>query len=137
MGNRSGELRIDGLTSEDHLERSQQRYALLGERGEIVPDPAECLSPTVCMERTGHLRLDFGHAQVALGLVLTERNRQDVQKRQDVVLSEHEAVEQAVRWGLLDPATLPWASMRWRIGGGSRCQEVQVTGDEVLALLDG
>jgi hypothetical protein len=96
-------------------------------RLKAVPPRAERKQPEIFL-------LDLEHAQVALGLVVVERDRQVVEEGEYCILVEPEPFEQIARRGLLDPAALVGTTGRQWIGRQADREEVLVTGHEAVAL---
>lgn len=93
-GNYSDEGGIERLTGEDRLERREERLALLAKRGQIASDARECCSAAGRTKAARDFLLDLEHAQVVLGLVVVEGDRQVVEEGQDLLLAEPELLEE-------------------------------------------
>ncbi len=79
---------------------------------------------------------DLECPQIALGLVVVERNRQVIEEGEHLVLVAQEAFEQVAGWGLGEPTALarPALLVGWWIGGQPGGQQRPVAGEEGLAL---
>lgn len=95
--NSSGKGRAERSAKEERLEGSQKRGALLVEAGQIAADARERAGSAVGAECAGHFLLDLEHAQVALRLVVVER--------------DGEVVEEVLGQGLFDPSALLGAAL--------------------------
>jgi site-specific DNA recombinase len=78
--------------------------------------------------------LDFEHAQIPLGLVVVEGDREILEEGQDLVLSHPKAFEQLARGRLLEASTLVGASLRRWIGSQPSRQERLIADEEGGAL---
>ena len=84
--------------------------ALLVQGREAGADGGEALDPGVGAEGAGDLLLEFGHAHVALGLIVVERHAQVGDEAQHIVALLAQALDEVVGRGLLDAAL----GARWR-----------------------
>ena len=79
--------------------------ALFTQCGEVGADGAEGLGTGDGTETPGGFLLEFGHTDIAFGLVVVEGHPQVGEKAQDLVGVLTQAQEKIERGGLLDPAT--------------------------------
>ncbi len=75
--------RIERLASEDGLQGSEERHALLAHRGEVASDASERLGAAVGAEGARNFLLDLEHAQILLRLVIVEGDGEVVEESQD------------------------------------------------------
>jgi hypothetical protein len=73
-------------------------------------------------------------AQVALGLVVVERDRQVIQEGKHLLLVQIQPLEQIARRGLLNAPAVASLTCRWRVGGKTGCQQRLVAGEQGLPL---
>lgn len=85
------------MVGEEGVERVEQRYALFAERREIAAQAREGVTAALRAEAAGDLLLGFEQAQIALGSVVIEGNRQVVQEGQHLFLPQPQAFEQIAR----------------------------------------
>ncbi len=81
--------------------------------------------------------MDLEPAQIALGLVVVEGNREIVQEGERLVSLQQEPCKHVARGRLGQPATLPRSTFlvrRRRIGGQPGLQQRMVAGDEIRAV---
>ncbi len=69
-----GEHWVEKLAGEDGLEDGQHYRALLAGHGQVPSDPTEGPGTGVCTEAAGDFLLDFERPEIALSLVVVERN---------------------------------------------------------------
>jgi len=127
---RSAQGGIERPTGEDGLQRSEQQVALLAKGCQIAAQARECGSTGIAAEAAGHFLLHLAGPQVALGLVVVERDRQVVEEGEHLLLAQPPTFEEIARRRLLDPSPLPRAALRWRIGGMAGGEQGLVTGDQ-------
>ena len=89
--------------------------ALLAHGGQIRAGDAESVSALDGAKASGDLLLEFGHPDVALGLVVIERNPLIVEKAQHIVGVSAQASEEIGRGRLLDPTASSGFAQRFRI----------------------
>ena len=79
--------------------------ALFTQCGEVGADGAEGLGTVDGTETPGGFLLEFGHTDIAFGLVIVEGHTRVGEKAQDLVGVLAQTQEKIERGGLLDPAT--------------------------------
>ena len=87
---------------------------LFTQRGEVGADDAEGLCPGDGAETPGGFLLEFGHTDIAFGLVVIKGHPRVGEKAQDIVGMLTQTQEKIDRRGLLDTATL------FRLGSGAQ-----------------
>lgn len=80
------------------MQRIEEGSALLMQRGEIAAQTSEGLRACVGAETARDLLLGLEQAQIPLGLIVVEGNRQVVQEGEDLSLPEPQALQQIARW---------------------------------------
>src|SRR5262249_9139418 len=125
---------IEWLAAEDRLQGSQERHALLAQRGAVAPDARERLGARILTQGAGHFLGDLDHAQALLGLVVVKGDGAVGEEGEHRRLVHPEALEQ-VAWGGLLGATLllPRWSFRRRIGRQPPGQHLLIARDEGVA----
>src|SRR5260221_9587522 len=89
------------------MHRGSDGHDLLWERGAVPPKARDRRRAAVRAERAGNLLLDFEHAQILLGLIIVEGDRQVVQEGQHLLVPQAQPLEQIARGRLLDSSPLP------------------------------
>src|SRR5262249_9665465 len=134
---RSGEHRIEGPTGEDGVEGSQKRLALLAQRRQVAADRRVRRRAVVSAKTASDLLRDLEPAQIALGLVVGEGNREVVEEDEHLVLAEEEAPQSIAGGRLCQPSALArWTGLVgwWWVGREPGGQERLVPLDELCAL---
>ena len=89
--------------------------ALFTQSREVGANDGEILGACNGAKATGDFLLEFGHADIAFGLIIVEWHAQIGEKAQHVVRVLSQTDKQIDRRRLFDTPSAPWALMRGRI----------------------
>src|SRR6266853_746168 len=124
---------------EDSSQSRQHRMSLLLHRRKITADAAKSSGSSRTAKGASNLLLNFGPAQIPLGLVVGKRNAQVVEQRQHLLGTRHQGIQQILGLALLLPAFMRSCRRRrwgWLSGIASR-QDLEIARDPVVALESG
>gem|GEM_PF-2661178 len=124
---------------EDSGQSRQHRMSLLLHCREITADAAKSGGSSRTAKGASNLLLNFGPAQIPLGLVVGKRNAQVVEQRQHLLGTRHQGIQQILGLALLLPAFLrSCRRRRWgRLSGIASRQHLERARDPVVALESG
>src|SRR5260221_13120061 len=91
---------------EDSGQSRQHRMSLLLHGREITADAAKSGGSSRTAKGASNLLLNFGPAQIPLGLVVGKRNAQVVEQRQHLLGTRHQGIQQILGLALLLPSFL-------------------------------
>ncbi len=105
------------LAPKDSHQGGQHGMPPIVHGGEVATNAAKGRQSPFTPKRARDLLLHFDHPQITLGLIIREGDGQAVQKREDLLGSSHEVIEQILGRTLFTTPPPPGRIGGWRLGG--------------------
>src|SRR5438045_2991365 len=106
--------------------RGQHGMTLLLHGRKIATDAAKSGGPRSTAKGARNLLLHFSHPQIPFSEIVRKRKPQIIERSQHLVSTRNESIKQVLRLGLLGPAFAVWGSGRWRLGGITSSQDLEI-----------
>src|SRR6266566_4622540 len=121
---------------EDSGESREHGVSLLLHRRKIAADAAKSRDPSGTAKGARNLLLDFGPAQIPLGLVVGKRYAQVVEQGQHLLGTQKQGIEQILALALLASAFAFCRGRRrwWRLSRIARRQDLEIPSHPVVAF---